>query len=332
MDQRLKRPANETPPDDAAAYWHMRKQSGSMDDDERAALTQWLSSSPENARAFAVLERMLEAADCHAQTLLASEFERDLTIQSERGVIKRSGPFMKIAATLAAALIAAVIAIFAGQYRAPDVIAYETAKGSHQTVTLEDGSAAELNTDTRIMVDYEKSRRAVTLLSGEAFFNVEKDKSRPFLVKSDQAEVVVTGTSFSVSDLKGKLIVRVLTGVVDVTPREGPASTLLAGDMIEVGEDGRAGPIARYDPSMALAWRSGKARFHDQPLGEVLDTLNRYFETPIELGDRSLASLPVTGEFDIRDRDTAVTALALIFNLESEEEPARIVLKPAEIK
>ena len=330
MDQRRPQLNNNMPPDDAAAYWHMRKQSGSMDAEERAAFREWMSASCENAREFAILEKMLVAADQHGQALLASEFEHELQTERERGALQSSGRIGKIAAALAVVSIAAVIVIFAQQNRAPEVKAFETAKGRFQTVELGDGSAAELNTDTSIAVAYSKTHRVVTLLSGEAFFNVEKDKSRPFLVKTDQAEVTVTGTSFSVSELNGKLNVRVLTGVVDVTPQIGPVSTLLAGDMIEVGEDGRAGTIARYDPGMALAWRNGKVRFRGEALAEVLATLNRYFDTPIELGERSLAELPVTGEFDIRNRDAAVTALALIFNLESREEPARIILEPAE--
>ncbi len=330
MNQRLPRPTSDTPPADAAAYWEMRKQSGSMDAEERAAFGEWLLSSPENARELAVLDKMLGAADCHEQLLLEAEFERELRSGAKGASRYREFQFGKIAAALAAVSIAIVIAIFARSDRSFEARIYETPKGRHQTVALEDGSDAELNSATRIAVAYGDASRIVTLLAGEAFFTVEKDKSRPFLVKTSKAEIAVTGTSFGVADIGGKLSIHVMTGVVDVTPQDGPASTLLAGDMIEVGEDGRPGAIARYDPSIALAWRSGKARFRDRPLGEVLEDLNRYFDTPIELSDASLADLPVTGEFDIRDRDTAVTALALIFHLESEEEPARIVLKPAE--
>ena len=115
---------------------------------------------------------------------------------------------------------------------------------------------------------------------------------------------------------------------MDVAPNLGPVATLLAGDTIEISAEGSPGAITRYDPSIVLAWRSGKARFREEPLGNVLHSLNRYFDTPIELGDPSLADLPVTGEFDVRDRDTTVRALTLAFNLEGKEEPARIMLNP----
>lgn len=327
MDQRLARPTKETPTADAAAYWMMRKQSGSMDADERAAFRQWLSACAENAREFASLEKLLGEIDLHGEALLNAEFERELHMEADHQAQSRTLRFGKIAATLAIASIAVLIAVFALPFGGPEQASYVTAKGQYQTIELDDGSEAELNSGTRMTVAYGASQRLVTLESGEAFFNVEKDKDRPFLVKTGRAEIMVTGTSFSVSELNGISSVHVLTGVVDVTPLKGPAATLLAGDMIEVAEVGTAGPITRYDPGMVLAWRSGMARFRDQPLGDVIETLNRYFETPIELGDPSLASLPVTGEFDIRDHESAVKALALIFNLESTEEPARIILK-----
>lgn len=332
MDQRPQKPAIIPAPAEAAAYWKMRQQSGAMDATERAAFREWLSAAPENAIEFALLEKSLEAIDEYEHILLESEFERELHAESER--ISRHGArrFQLIAASLAILSITVVTAIFSRQTELPIAQTYETVKGQHQIIALEDGSRVELNSGAAISVAFGKSERAVTLKSGEAFFDVEKDKTRPFLVKTELAQIGVTGTSFGVSEIDGKLGVHVMTGVVDVAAANGPVATLLAGDAIEVGSDGRAGKIMRFDPNLALAWRSGKARFRDQPLEEVLRSLNRYFDTPIELSDPALATLPVTGEFDIRDRDTAVTALALIFNLESEEEPARIVLKPADDK
>jgi len=332
MDQRLSTPSIGAPAAEAAAYWKMRQQSGAMDEAERAAFRKWLSAAPENAIEFASLERTLLAIDDHAQDLLESEFERELQDESERASRRSGRRLQMIAASLAILSIGVVTAIFIRQPAQPNAQIYAVAKGEHQTVALEDGSAVELNSGAGISVSFGKTERTVTLTSGEAFFDVEKDKSRPFLVKTGLAQIAVTGTSFGVSEIDGNIGVHVMTGVVDVTPANGPVSTLLAGDAIEIGGDGRAGPITRFDPNLALAWRSGKARFRDQPLEDVLKSLNHYFDTPIELADPALANLPVTGEFDIRDRDTAVTALALIFNLESTEEPARIVLKPADDK
>ncbi len=327
MNQRLTSNDHGESADDAAERWMARKMSGAMNAEERGAFESWLAASAENRRAFAELERALGRIDAQAETLLAEEFERQLTRESAAKDMRRKTAFNAVAASLVAVACAGVIAVFLGGERG-DVatIAYETKIGQSETIALADGSEIELNTDSRITVAFNDAERSVKIEEGEAFFNVEKDRARPFIVTTGVAEIAVTGTSFNVSTFGDSASVHVLTGVVDVKPANGHAATLLAGDKLSIGRDGVGGEISRYDPTLVFAWRSGKARFRAEPLGNVVTSLNRYFETPIVLGDESLAGLPVTGEFDIRDRATAVKALALVFGLETRDEPARTIL------
>lgn len=330
MDQRLSQSDTGDSPPDRAAYWMMRKMSGAMDAAERTEFSDWLAASPANARAFTELDRMLDRVDASADMLLSAEFERQLAAEAHVNRRATQANFFRIAATIAAVAITATVAISLRDSPSRQPAAYATAIGQSKTVVLDDGSQVELNTSSRMAVAYNHDRRNVDLQAGEAFFSVEKDRSRPFIVKTGQAEVAVTGTSFSVSTENGLSSVHVLTGVVDVAPLTGPSATLLAGDTIEVGATGFTGPVSRYDPGLVLAWRTGKARFRDEPLGKVIADLNRYFEGPITLGDETLADLRVTGEFDIRDRATAVKALALIFDLDSRDDDGRVLLTRAE--
>ncbi len=312
-------------PGDAAAYWAMRRQSGAMTGPEEEALAAWLHASEENRHAFTALEGALAAVDAGGDGLLAEEFERQLYEASE-GEVARRPVAIRIAASLAAVALVSAATYYGVRTFAPPIVAHETAIGEAETVAFADGSTAQLNTASKIAVKFTRTERGVELVAGEAFFEVEKDQKRPFVVRTANAAITVTGTAFDVLSSGNRSSVHVVTGVVDVTPRHGPSSTLLAGDMIEIGADGRASAVKRFDPSIVLAWRGGKARFRDEPLGEVVKSLNRYFSTPIVLDGEALAQLPVTGEFDIRDRDTAVRALALIFGLEARDEPARTVL------
>lgn len=327
----MREPADPSPedPDDAAAYWAMRRRSGTMTPPEEQALEAWSRASDENRRALAALEGALAAVEADGGALLAEEFERQLNEAADGGASRRAGA-LRIAASLAAVTLlsaATLLAVRTFAPPSPPLIAHETEIGEAATVALADGSAAHLNTASKIAVQFSRTERAVDLVAGEAFFEVEKDQQRPFVVRTANAAITVTGTAFDVLSSENRSSVHVVTGVVDVTPRFGPSSTLLAGDMIEIGEDGRASPVMRFDPSLVLAWRGGKARFRDEPLGDVVKSLNRYFSTPIVLDGEALSQLPVTGEFDIRDRDTAVRALALIFGLEARDEPARTVLE-----
>lgn len=315
--------------DDMAAFWLARAMSGSMDENEREALTVWINAAPENRTAYRELEGLLAKVDRGGQELLAKEYQRQMEEAAET-VRPRAPLFSRMAAGFALAAMVGVAALtgLRGKTDAEIQIAhYETAIGEMKTVLLEDGSEAELNADTQLAVNFTEGARQVDLVSGEAFFNVEKDKSRPFTVKAGPATITVTGTSFNVSHYGQKTFVQVLTGVVAVAPIEGAASTLLAGDMIEIGPDGRPGDVTRYDPNYFLSWRTGKIRFRDEPLGDVVVALNRYFEKPIALGGDEIANLPVTGDFDIRDEETATKALALIFDLEIKDETSIVILE-----
>jgi transmembrane sensor len=315
---------------DAADHWMARKLSGSMNAEERARFEAWLSSSAENQRAFVEVEQALGRIDPGGEALLEAEFERQLRETAEIRTHSSRTRRNLIAASIAVFAVASVVALQLGGSGRPHApIAYETAIGESEKIALADRSEIELNTDSRITVAFDAASRSVTIEQGEAFFNVEKDRERPFIVKTRLAEVAVTGTSFNVSAFGEGATVNVLTGVVSVKPLNGHEVTLLAGDAVNIGADGVAAGVARFDPTLVFAWRSGKARFHEEPLRNVVATLNRHFETPIVLGDERLGALPVTGEFDIRDRATAVRALALIFGLESRDETARTILEEA---
>lgn len=327
--QRLTEEGRSSDPADEALHWVARKLSGSMNAEERRRFDDWIAASATNRAAFSNAEALLGAVDEDGDGLLAAEFERQLHDAADKQRADRRTVMMRIAASLVAAGALAVVAIFFAGEKPITTANYGTAVGQSQHVTLHDGSEIELNTASRIAVTFAADERSVKLAAGEAFFNVEKDRARPFVVSTPAAKITVTGTSFSVSTYDGGAVVRVLTGVVDVAPTGGQQATLLAGDMIRIGDDGVGSPVERFDAGLDFAWRTGKLRFRGEPLGEVLPTLNRYFETPITLADERLATIPVSAEFDITDRETTLRALEVAFDLEVADEPARTILRKA---
>ncbi|MEJ1961315.1 MAG: FecR domain-containing protein [Gammaproteobacteria bacterium] len=63
---------------------------------------------------------------------------------------------------------------------------------------MRDGSAITLNTDSQLRVALTEAERRVDLKQGEAFFEVAKDSTRPFVVEAGRKRVVAVGTKFSV--------------------------------------------------------------------------------------------------------------------------------------
>ena len=286
---------------EAAIRWQARLMSGAITEAERAEFEGWLSASELNRLAFDELEDALDAVDGASAELLAAEFESELEARADA----RSGGFVQYAAIAASLILicAAVLTVRLQNIFPQGDLQYATAVGEMEKVGLKDGSTVELNTKSAIAVAFSRDRREVRLDGG---------------------------TVFDVDVFEGESIVSVVSGVVDVRPKAGSPVTLLAGDRVVVYASGAAGAVERFDANQALAWRIGKLRFRDAPLGEVIEDLNRYFAKPISLASPDLANLPVTGEFSTGDQSAAVSGISLSFSLQAREGPDRIVLMESE--
>ena len=297
--------------DDAAARWHARIMLGPLTEVEEAELQQWLSESADNREAFTQYSEMQDLLDDAGAEILAREFENELAAQE---YAKTSSP-QKFAA-LAAALTLFVSAVAGFMYLSTDSKSenvFATEIGERKTVLLDDGSAVGLNTNTKLSVEIDRRSRTVSLGQGQATFTVQKEPQRPFVVVLNKAEVLVTGTVFDIDTYDERSRISVLSGTVDVMPVNGEKHTLIAGDQISIDEAGVPSPVTAFDPNITLAWRSGRLRFSRTPLGDVLTSINRYFETSIEVGDPDLLERPVTGEFDVTDQESIIRALTIIF-------------------
>jgi transmembrane sensor len=111
--------------------------------------------------------------------------------------------------------------------------------GQPYRFVLPDQSVVWLKANARLQVDtqsYKQAARTVQLLSGEAFFEVQKDKAHPFIVQHGAVETRVLGTSFSVQTVAGNgtVQVTVATGKVEVSHRKKVLDVLLPGKQISV--------------------------------------------------------------------------------------------------
>lgn len=215
---------------------------------------------------------------------------------------------------------------------------YRTGTGQRSTIDLPDGSSVELNTDTVVQVNYSAARRELVLLKGEAFFDVETDPSRPFVVAAGGKNVTAIGTAFTVRLDNAEVRVTMVEGVVTVTEELSDAA--LAEGQVQLGERLVAGEqllalgprslIKRgIDTEVATSWRSGRLIFDNEPLSQVLPEFNRYTKKRIEIGDEGLADMRVSGSFRAGSTDRFAQTLAVGFPVRVEDDQAnnRLILR-----
>ncbi len=103
-------------------------------------------------------------------------------------------PFLKIAAALAVISLAGTGAFTL--FQGPKAQTYSTTIGGRETLTLDDGSQIELNTNTSVRVAYGANQRNVWLDKGEAYFRITHDPAHPFMVTLGDKRVTDLGTKF----------------------------------------------------------------------------------------------------------------------------------------
>lgn len=190
---------------------------------------------------------------------------------------------------------------------------------------LSDGSRIELNTSTRARLAVNSLQRRVWLERGEAFFDVKRDPSRPFIVAAGDVRVMVVGTAFVVERDGDNVVVRVTEGLVQVRVGDQAASAR-PGDEVAI----RNGQLhyARRDPQAIedeLGWRTGRLIFHDRSLSEVADQFNRYNQRKIHV-EGPAGSLRVGGSFKADNVDAFTTVLESGYGLKVQRHAGEIII------
>lgn len=213
----------------------------------------------------------------------------------------------------ALAILTLVAAFWAVPY-VRDTQSIATKSAQRQTLTLADGSRADLNAQTAVFTDFRRGRRVVRLDRGEAFFVVAKDTAHPFLVETPAGVVRVTGTEFNVRlAARGEVEVTLVEGAVELgSARAEPTSSsvpLLAGQQATLAGAGAAvRTLSELDIERATAWRAGRAFFAGETLAEATERFATFHGIMIEV-DAETASLRVGGSYPLHELKEFLNAL-----------------------
>lgn len=153
-------------------------------------------------------------------------------------------------------------------------------KGEDARLIFQDGTEVYLNADTRIRYPEKFGlRKREVWLDGEAYFNVNPQHKRPFVVHAHNTQTVVTGTSFNVKAYGNSDIIKVVLDEgktsFNVLKKSYP---MLPGQQIDYDKvSGRTTLYNLVRPSNASLWKKKVVYFYDTPLAEVMETLERKY-------------------------------------------------------
>lgn len=293
---------------DQALLWFARLREKTPDPQTLDAFARWQSDNLRHSWAYQSLEKLWGSAEpaVGTESLPGWRLGRP---DWQVGKKTRRLP-------LALGALAAAVLIGLGVCLTPSLLVrwnadYQTPAGSQERVRLPDGSTMILNTDTAVSINFSNGYRHVSVLKGEAFFEVAQNSRTVFEVTGAFGGVTATGTAFAVKTDGHQDDVVLEQGRVAVRDLEAPQrrAILSEGETVTAQDTGLSF-VGSIDAKRALAWRDGHAVFSNQPLSEVIADLARYRRAPVFLFNEAIARKEVSGDYRLDDVDEAIRIVA----------------------
>lgn len=193
---------------------------------------------------------------------------------------------------------------------------------STYVTTLEDGSTVYLagNTTLSKPKNFGKLRR-VTQLEGDAFFDIARNTSRPFVIETSLAKIEVLGTSFSVNEN----MVNVKSGKVRVWLKNGGSSaTIEAGEAVFF-EQGKLRTVSGIQSDSLFTRYTGRMHFKDEKLINVINVINKKSAANVRLLlDNGLENRVITATFSDENRESYAKLICIALDLKYDVSKSEI--------
>lgn len=235
--------------------------------------------------------------------------------------------------TLTFIRIAAVVVLGVGLWSIrnvllePELQMFATAENV-ENVGLSDGSIVSMNENTTMIVPEQFTGKTREIeLEGEAFFDIEPDKNKPFIIKAEDAYIKVLGTSFNVKafDASPEVEVYVEEGVVLLYAVDENTNDT-ASVILNVGETGLYDKETREVKKVGetdievLYWLNKTLIFEETELWRVFEILEITYEVSITLQDSTVNNCKLNATFKNERIDYILEVIAITFGLEVEKD------------
>ena len=284
---------------------------------EYEQLNQWKAETEENLKLYQEISKIVEEGD------QLSDY-KDYNVESGYARFKKqiSNPshgWMKYAAIGLLLLMGGYFLMNKADISKDAAPQTYIAENSVEAVDLQDGSTITLNNGAKVseLSDFTKIRNVD--LKGEAFFDINPDKNRPFRVQlKEDLLVEVLGTSFNIINTDEQFDISVESGHVELKTFNRSIS-LYKGDAAKMID----GSIVKYKQKTGnhLSWMSEKLIFKNTPITSVLDDVSNHFDAKFNVSNKVKNSeCNLSSTFDTENLDQIMAELSKIVELSYSKE------------
>jgi ferric-dicitrate binding protein FerR (iron transport regulator) len=170
-------------------------------------------------------------------------------------------------------------------------------RGGEYKLILADGTKVWINSESSVRYPTVfAGREREVYLTGEAYFEVAKNPSKPFIVKTDKGDVKVLGTHFNVNSYPDAKSFKatLIEGSVQVNAN-ADGKILKPGQQAVINHSGHLSVLEDVNTDQVVAWKNGLIQFHKASLVEIMQQVERWYDIKVIFPNHS-SSLKFTGK------------------------------------
>ncbi|MCY1722080.1 DUF4974 domain-containing protein [Prolixibacteraceae bacterium Z1-6] len=264
---------------------------GKASETEKAKFFMWLEESPSNKEEFLAIKKIWALSAKHKNTdgITWSDLKPVVQLKNKsrlfvKRILKQAAIFILLIGfgALAQYIISTNVTnqlTYAASY------SVEAPLGQMTNVELPDGSMVMLNSGTTLSYsgNFSNGQREV-YIEGEAFFDVEKDRKHPFIVRSKLVDVKVYGTSFNINAYPDEKIFNatLVEGSVSVLNKDGKEMAMLEpGENAYYDEHQLNVIVTKVNTEMYISWKEGLVTYRNEKLGDLAKQIERWYNVEI---------------------------------------------------
>jgi ferric-dicitrate binding protein FerR (iron transport regulator) len=279
---------------------------GNISDEEKKILDVWINESEENKRFFESMILQGESDYDSSDEVKERIFNKIKAVLPNHKTLRFNFWIPAAAASVAIIVTTIAFSLFTKPWEKAEMVFLEakTPYGVKTKMVLPDSSVVFLNSGSylRYPAIFNNNTRDV-YLKGEAYFEVHKDSTCPFIVNTPAISIKVLGTHFNVKAFPDENLYEttLLEGSVALFRNSDPKKEVYRikpNQKVSFFENSGRTNVQKIDAELEVSWKDGKFYFDNETLTSIAKDLERNFNVPIKICSQELKNEIFSGFFD----------------------------------